>query len=148
MKPFSNKHTRRKTAFAALFVWLFALASGIANACLLEAPGTHAQAHLHVTKTGAEKSHAHAALAGHAVSSEDDDSTIPKGPCLKVCDDGSKAPVKLQTGSDLTDPGMATLVAVVWDAAAPFVSAPGQRDDLQPPIVGPPSRVRYSRLAL
>ncbi|KWT91658.1 MULTISPECIES: hypothetical protein [unclassified Variovorax] len=36
MKLFSTIRTKRNTAFFAMLVWLFVLASGIANACLLE----------------------------------------------------------------------------------------------------------------
>lgn len=150
MKPFSNKRTKRSTAFAALLVWLFALASGVANACLLGAPGIPSHARTHAAEAGFETTRAPAALAGHAKVADrnDDDSDAPKESCLKVCDDGSKALGKLQTGPDLTDPGMAPLVAVVWNAAAPVASAPSRIDDPQPPIVGRPFRVRYSRLAL
>jgi hypothetical protein len=41
MKLFSNIRSKRSIAFIALLVWVFALASGVANACLLEARGTH-----------------------------------------------------------------------------------------------------------
>ena len=147
MNLFSNPRAKRSTAFVVLLVWLFAVASGVANACLLEGPGTHS----HSAVAGSAKTgHAPALLAGHvgAVDGHDDDSDTSKESCLKVCDDGSNAPVKLQTGFDLTGPGMAPLVAVVWNAAAPVVSGPCRRVDLQPPIVGPPFRIRYSRLAL
>jgi hypothetical protein len=147
MKPFSNNRTKRSTAFVALLVWLFALASGMANACLLEAPAPHSHA-------GADgysvAGHAPAALAGHSdsIDDHDDDSDAAKESCLKTCNEGSNAPVKLQTGFDLTDPGPAPLIATVWSVATPVVSAPCRLDDLQPAIVGPPLRVRYSRLAL
>jgi hypothetical protein len=149
MKPFSSRCTKRNTAFAVLLVWLFALASGMANACLLEAPATHS----HAAKDGSSKTahaHAHAGLTGHAGAVDDHDghSDAPKESCLKNCNDGSNAPVKLQTGFDLTDPGIAPLVAIVWNTATPVVSAPCRLDDLRPVIVGPPFRVRYSRLTL
>ena len=41
MPSLPNSRTRRNTACAMLFVWLFALASGVANACLLEPRGVH-----------------------------------------------------------------------------------------------------------
>lgn len=149
MKPFSNKRTKRDTAFAALLVWVFALASGLANACLLEAPGRHAQLHSDVAKTRSEAAVApRSTVHEGAVESDDDDSHSSRESCLKACDDGSKAPVKLQTGLDLTDPGTAPLVAVVWNTATPFISAPSRMHDLPPPLVGPPFRVRYARLAL
>ena len=147
MKPFSNSHAKRRTALVAMLVWLFALASGVANACLLEAPGTHA----HATK------HGHAEAAHHATSStddamagddHDDDADSSKEACLKTCDDGSNAPVKLKASSGSSDPGLAAVVAIAWNAATPAVSAPSRMNDLHPPIVGPPFRVRYSRLAL
>ena len=147
MNLFSNPRAKRTTAFVVLLGWLFAVASGVANACLLEGPGTHS----HSAAAGPAKTgHARALLAGHvgAVDGHDDDSDTSKESCLKVCDDGSIALVKLQTGFDLSDPGMAPLVAMGWNAAAPVLSAPCRLVDLQPPIVGPPFRVRYSRLAL
>jgi hypothetical protein len=147
MKPFSNRRTKRSTAFAMMLVWLFALASGMANACLLASPETHA----HATKAGhheaAGSSHA---LAGHpaGVDDHDDDVDAAKESCLKTCDDGSNGPVKLQIGSDLSDPGAAPLVAIVWDSSTSTAPLSFSLDDMPPPLVGPPFRVRYSRLTL
>jgi len=158
MKSFSNKRTRRNTAFAALLVWLFALSSGVANACLLEAPTQHSHPHSrshthgdsHVAEAGSGLHHRHGGVTEHsvAVASDEHDPDVPKDACLKVCDDGSKAPVKLQASSDLLDPGMPPVVTIVWDPATPVACAPSEMDDLQPPVAGPPFRVRYSRLAL
>jgi hypothetical protein len=147
MTFFWTTRAKRTTAYVVLLVWLFAVASGVANACLLDGPGTHS----HSAAAGPAKTgHAPALLAGPvgAVDGHDDDSDTSKESCVKVCDDGSIALVKLQTGFDLGDPGMAPLVAMVWNAAAPVLSGPCRLVDLQPPIVGPPFRVRYSRLAL
>lgn len=147
MNLFSNTRAKRTTAFVVLLVLLFAAASGVANACLLEGQGTHP----HIAAAGPAKTgHAPAVLAGHvgAVDDHHDDSDTSRQACLKVCDAGSNAPVKLQTGFDLTDPGMAPVVSIVWNAAVPVVSGPCRLFDLPPPIVGPPFRVRYSRLAL
>ena len=152
MKSFSNKRTRRNTAVAALLVWLFALSSGIANACLLEAPTKHSHSHTHshAAKAGSELDHAHVGVTEHsaAVASDEHHADVPKDACLKVCDDGLKATVKLQTSSDLLDPGMPPVVGIVWNTATPVASAPSEMDDLPPPMAGPPFRVRYSRLAL
>ena len=147
MKPFQYRRTKRNTAFAMVLVWLFALASGMANACLLESPGTHA----HTTKADhIEEAGSLHALAGHSanVDDHDDDSDAARESCLKTCDDGSNAPVKLQIGSDLSDPGAAPLIAVAWDSSTRIASKSFSPDDLQPPIVGPPFRVRYARLTL
>lgn len=143
MSLFSNTHAKRTTAFVVLLAWLFAVVSGIANACMLEAPGPASHV---ATAQG------HAALPGQAEVGALDDhhggSGTSKESCLKVCDEGSKAPVKLHTGFDLTDPGIAPLVAIVWNASAAIASVPSLRFDPQPPLGGPSLRVRYSRLAL
>lgn len=146
MKPFSHQRTKRNTTFVALLVWLFALVSGMANACLIEAPGKHphvAAAH------SAEPPHTHVS-GGHAAAVDDDidDQDSSKESCLKACDDGAKAQVKLKAGVDLTDPGLAPFVVFAWNAATAVASLSVRCDILQVPIVGPPFRTLYSRLTL
>lgn len=131
MKFFADTRIKRNTAFAMLFVWLFALASGVANACLLEAPETHS----HVVTPVTEHDHDH-------------DSHVSKAPCLKACADGSHSLLKQHSGFDQIDPGSAPLITVLWTAAAPLVLAPHRIDDLQLALPGQPFRVRYSRLTL
>ena len=146
MKPFSHQRTKRNTTFVALLVWLFALASGMANACLLEAPGKHP----HTAAThSTEPSHTHA-FVGHAAAGDDDvdDQDGSKESCLKACDDGANAQVKLQAGADLTDPGLAPFGVIVWNATTAVASVSARYAILQVPIVGPPIRTRYSRLTL
>lgn len=147
MKFFSNTGTQRRTAFAVMLVWLFALASGVANACLLSVPETHSMA---TTAALPKTAPASVELAGHltAHAGHDDDSSSSKAPCLKVCDEGSQSLPKVQAAVDQTDPGPAPLVAILWTASAPVVESPRRLDDLQIPTAGPPLRVRYSRLAL
>jgi hypothetical protein len=148
MAPFSNPRTRRNTTFVAMLVWAFALASGMANACLLATQGQHAHiaAHKH---SDAHHAHAHDMVAADAVTVDHDDETdASKKSCLKACDDGSNAQIKLQTGVDLNAPGLAPFVVFAWDATTPVTSVPGGFDELQVPLVGPPFRLRYSRLTL
>jgi hypothetical protein len=147
MKFISATRTKRNTAFVVLLAWLFALASGVANACLLETPKVHSNAALSaVPKT----SHAPVELGGHpqATAGHDDDSDTSKESCLKVCDDGTHTLPSANSGADQNDPGPAPLVATLRTASTQVVSALCRLDDLQVPIVGPPFRVRYSRLAL
>ena len=150
MTPFSNARTQRNTTFVALLVWLFALASGLANACLLETPGNH----LHIAAghaSGAHHAQAKDTPANEVIAhddDDDDDSDASKESCLKACDDGSNAPTKLHAGVDLTDPGVALLVAFAWRTSTPLASARGRVDELQVPAVGPPIRLRYARLTL
>ncbi len=150
MKPFSNRRTKRNTTFVAMLVWAFALASGMANACLLETPGQHA--HIGAGHSAnAHHVHASDATPGDVLAVDDDhddDADASKDSCLKACDDGSSAQVKVQTGVNLTDPGLALLLALAWNAATPVASAPSRFDELLVPVVGPPFRLRYSRLTL
>lgn len=147
MKFFANTRTRRNTAFAMLLVWVFALASGVANACFLETPESHSRA----TKgSAATTSHTHGEVVAHlgAPAGQHDDSNSTKESCLKACDDGTNAVPKAYSGLDHTDPGPAPLVTTLWAGSAHVASAPRRLDALTIPIVGPPLRVRYSRLAL
>lgn len=147
MKLLPNTRVTRNIAVVVLLALLFALAAGVANACLLEARGTHSDA----AKAGySEKVHAPVALLGHAgtVAGHDDDSHTSKAPCLKVCDEGSHTLPTQDVAVAGADPGPAPLVAVLWTAATPVVSATHRMDYMQPATPVLPIRVRYSRLAL
>lgn len=147
MKCFADTRAKRNIAFAMLLVWVFALASGVANACLLETPGHHSTA---VKGPTAATLQAPAELVAHldATAGHHDDADSTKESCLKVCDDGTHGLLKAQWGVDHADPGPPTLVTTLWTGSKPVVSAPRRVDDLAIPILGPPLRVRYSRLAL
>lgn len=117
-----HSRSRQHTASVMLLLWLFALASGVANACMLEQPASHAPS----------------AAAAHAEPS--------KVPCLKACDDGSQALLKQSQPAAPCDPGAAPLVAILWVAASP--EARLVRGLADPPSPPPPAPVRilYSRL--
>ncbi len=148
MKPFTNIRAKRSTIFLVLLVWLFALASGIANACLLEARGTHSHG-APVTQSSATDA-ASEVSAGHAgvIASHDVGADASRAVCMKVCDDDSQSLPNQQSSFDLTDPGLAILVAVVWTAAVLDLSAPSRANDLGHPLPGLPIRTRFSRLTL
>jgi hypothetical protein len=143
MTFFSTIRTKRNTAFVVLLVWLFALASGVANACLLEA-------HEMRSSGAAKASQAPGEFVVHRQSAtgHDDGSDSSKETCLKACDDGSHTLLKAQSGVDQTDPGTAPLIATLWSSATPVAGVARRVEDLQVPLVGPPFRVRYSRLTL
>ena len=147
MKFFTDTRPKRHTAFVVLLVWLFALASSVANACFLETYEPHSRA---AKKSAATASQAPAALLAQIGTDADhhDDSDSTKESCLKVCDDGTHTLPKQYSGVDHNEPGPAPLVATLWTGSPNVVPAPRRLDDLAIPIVGPPLRVRYSRLAL
>jgi hypothetical protein len=151
MKFFADTRTKRNTAFVVLLVWLFALASSVANACLLETDEPHSTMARNSPATTSQApaevpAEVPARLGIDAGHHDDKDGT--KESCLKVCDDGTRTLPKAYSGVDHNDPGPALLVATLWTASPHVVSAPRRADDLAIPIVGPPLRVRYSRLAL
>ena len=153
MNLFASTRTRHRVAFAVLLVWLFAVASGVASACLLQAsdgqpaPGVHAHRAMAASAATGDPT---AVPAGHVEAGDGhhEDTRAAAPLCLKVCDEGSTALLKLQAPVDLSDPGMAPLVAVVWNPAAPGTSGSCWRVDAQPLPAGPPVRDRYCRLAL
>ncbi len=147
MKLFSNTRSKRTTASVALLVWLFASASGIANACVLEAHGESPA----VASTGSSDStHAVAVPARHAEPGpgHDEDSDNSKAPCLKACDDGLKSLLSQKSGNDLNDPGVALVVAVLWPEPTRVLPEGGRVFELRSPSSGPPVRTRYPRLTI
>ena len=115
--------------------------------CLLTGDGSTARQG--GEKVGGNDGQASAALlAPTADAGHHDGSDGTKESCLKVCDDGTHTLPKAYAGVDHNHPGPAPLVATLWTEAPNLVSAPRRPDDLAIPIVGPPLRVRYSRLAL
>jgi hypothetical protein len=147
MKIFSNTRAKRKTAFMVLLVWLFALASGVANACLLEARQTHS--HVATAASSEPAAHASVILLGHTGAVADGvDEPHFKAPCLKVCDDGTRSFPKQDSTVAQTDPGPALLVLVVWDTVEPVIPTLRQMEVEQPAAPELPIRVRFSRLAI
>lgn len=147
MKLFSNIRSKRSIAFVALLVWVFALASGVANACLLEARGTH----LDVAAAGLfDATYAPAISPGHAgvIAAHGDDSHASKAPCLKACADGEYSVPTQKLPSIQIDLAAATLVAVLWTETVPVVFPFSRIDEMRPTTSERPLRVRYSRLAL
>ena len=148
MKRFLNSRTKHTTTALVLMAWLFALASGIANACLLEgARGTHAHA------AGVEESpHTHAATEplGHApdIAGNTDESPTTRALCLDACDDRAHAQVKQHASPDQPHLAPLTVIASIWLATQPMASMVRlQRDNHAEPF-DVPIRIRYARLTL
>ena len=145
MKRFSDTRRNRKTALIMLLLWLFAISSGIVNACVLEPHGTDAYfagVQPSTLATPAVAGHAEA-LVGH--NGPFDNS---RAPCLKVCDDSSQALIKLKAFFDLADRGPALTDSMLWAASIPLVSVRHRMDTPPTATSEPPVRVRYCRLAL
>ena len=146
----SNRRTKRMTTAITLFVWLFGVASGIANACSLEEMrGTHA----HSLVTGVEESpHSHRIVerSAQATDIDDDINASPtfKALCLDACDERTNTLPKQDASLD--PPLLAPLgvIAIVWIENQPIVATVRLNRDNHDDPFGIPIRVRYSRLTL
>ena len=148
MKPFFNSRSKRNTACVVLWMWLFALAAGAANACLIQPEKMQDHRSQAAHSPAAEKSHAVSAAHIDEIPDYDPGLKTSKSQCLKVCDDSSQSLPKQQGGFDLTHPVLVPLLAVAWIKVTPEVSARGLAVVQRPPDPGLPIRVRLSRLAL
>lgn len=129
-----------------LLVWVFALVSGVANACLTEPrgelphAGTHASPADHAAPAAAE-----AHLAGPAQHDEHSD----KAPCQKSCDASSQTLLKQLPKVD--SPDLQVLALAPHRHGVELLPAPqalvrAALAAVPPP--SPPPRVQFSRLAL
>lgn len=144
---FLTTRSKRRTAFVVLMAWLFALASGVANACLLETPAMHSSGAQSASST-AQHALAEVLIEHEAAEGRGDHPAGVKESCLKVCDDGTHTLVKAHAGVDQADLGPAPLLTTRWSAAMPVVLTPHRAEELHVPLCEPPLRVRYSRLTL
>ena len=146
----SNSRNRRHTAWMMLLVWLFTLASGAANACVLEARGSHSHGaptvHLAATDVGIETAPGHAARTAH--DEHDTDTEPTKESCLKACDAGLQSLLKQPPSLDSPHLALAPFTTTAWAAELDVSALVGRAHDLRLPEHGPPVRVLFSRLAL
>ncbi len=154
MKPFFEFRVKRNTAFVVLFTWLFALASGAANACVIEPRGTHTGS-VAASALATEESEEAATAPDHAdhvigaVGHHHHDSEAPGTPCQKVCDEAAKFLPKQQSTSAPIDFALAPFLVVAWTASeTAIVSAPSRAGTHEPPPPRLCVRVLFSRLAL
>jgi len=147
MQHFSQSATRRSIAWVVLAAWLFALTSGVVNACLLQERATHQHGDEGPTPG------AHAALsvsAGHAGAVMDHSGTGKPGnaPCLKTCDQVSYSPVSQPPTPDAGDAGPASVHPLAWTLPPPALPALDGRTQRHRGSLALPIRTRYVRLAL
>jgi hypothetical protein len=147
MPLFSNTVTKRRTVHMVLLAWLFAMVAGWANACLLQQRVTHG----HVpSDSGSLTAQLPQVSPGHiGVDAVHAENAGPgKSACLKVCDDDSRAIIKLAPSADLADMAMTPPVALAW--LAPLATVEWRNSWLTLPAPGPvvPLRTRFARLTL
>lgn len=139
MKLLRRSIASRNAASLMLGLWLFVLASGVANACLLKAPD-HAG---HQPASGRSHSVDRAAAAAHA-----SEQSSTAAPCLTACDEGSQA-LQSSNGNDSIDPGAPPpWIGVLWAKRAPLSARHRSGVYAPPSLSDPPERIIYSRWAL
>jgi hypothetical protein len=147
MPLFSNTRTKRRTVHMVLLAWLFAMAAGWANGCLLQERGTHGHGPSDAGSPTAEAPHVSPGHVG--VDADHAEHADPgKNACLKACGDDNPSVVKLASSLDLTDAVMAPAVALVWSASLAAVDRDIAWQALPAPRQGVPLRTRFARLAL
>lgn len=148
MTSFFSIRLKRRTAFAMLAVWVVTVASGVANACLLDIHGVHGH-----REVGRHVDSMHASPVAHAwlengVKDLDDDEASSKESCLKVCDESSNFLPKPSFSFDLMDVHMAPPVASLTLNTASVFDGVSATQDRSPSALERPARIRFLRLAL
>jgi hypothetical protein len=146
----------RQLVWLTLLAWLFGLAAGVVNACVLSLPGPVVPSSAQSVQGRA----AHHGVAGFAHGSvtpdeqeheqeheQEDEQDSGKDTCLKFCDEESTALSKTKTyGADT--PVALVELGDLRGTAVP-IKCIGNRISLQRPVAqGPPLVIRFLRLTL
>jgi hypothetical protein len=153
-----DRRRLRRTAWATLAVWLFALMAGVVNACVLTPSGSAERAVWQVSRVDMAMHDAHAGTRpdgkdgsrhdqGESVAHQGHGQDSGKVSCLKFCDDESSAIAKVKL--PVIDLGSSLLIVVeLWNTIA-ATSRVGVRQSLERPgSHGPPLVIRFLRLTL
>src|SRR3990167_4255951 len=157
MRPLHfTRRQLRHTACVAMFAWVFALVSGVANACLVQAAEPNAAAFSLLAGTriggcdsGVAPCEHDAGPAHHHADSERGEPIQHGGKavCLKFCADESSAPAKSKASqADL--PSLVPMAGAPWSPAVPVAAAAHWRPVERPAAVGPPLFLRLLRLTI
>lgn len=144
MKHLSHASFTRNTAVVVLLLWVFALASGVANACLLEAHDVYPRTDVMEAVEGiatSEFAHGKAVEIDHKTDHS-------KTPCQNFCDEESKLLIKQHYSGSQPDLAPVSLIAVLWNSSGTTRLENLCKTDTQPAAYGLALRVRYSRLTL
>jgi hypothetical protein len=154
------RRSLRHAVWVALFAWVFALAAGVANACIVAVPGSappghEKHRHTHAAHESVDHSFARAEPADHGSLADLDHENEAglahddpgKAGCLKFCDDESTAWSKNgDSGFDQMPAHLAGLGFRIQ--AASVTDAVGRLSLERPGTQGPPLVIRLLRLTL
>jgi len=148
-----NRRQRCHTACLTLFAWVFALLTGVANACLVQPlasgePGSNLSQSVPLVE-GTAGSATQQAEHGHPADDEDGGHGTDGGRagCLKFCADESSGVTKSKAA--LADFAGPTFVAgIQWQQAARVAAASQWPVVERTATVGPPLFIRLLRLTI
>jgi hypothetical protein len=147
MIHFSSTRSRRRTVLAVLLMWVLALASSWAHACLVQDRGTYVDNVLQAASQGAR---APLVPAGHIGVVADRGASFDSGQDAtpKICADEVPIIVKLPSSFDLIEAAIAPPIALAWAVHSTATTADRSAQALPAPSPVLPLRTRLSRLAL
>ncbi len=144
MRTFLSARTTRAIAWMVLGVWLFALAAGMANACLLESPEPHHHASGYEHGNG----HSHGGHEGAHEKHEEGSQDLSKAPCLKLCGEVNQSAIQKTPTFAFDLIGLPSPSYAAWEPApALALRAIPLRSPQQAPSQ-PPAWLLFARLAL
>lgn len=132
-----------RTVWATLVVWLFALAAGVVNACVLTPAGPAE----HDTDAVTAARHGSRLDPGEPVAHLGYGQDAGKTSCLKFCDDESSAIAKVKLPVVDLESSLLTVLKP-WNATAATGSVEFRPSLEQPGSQGPPLVIRFLRLTL
>ena len=147
--PHFTRRQLRLTACVALFAWVFALVSGVANACLLQTvePG----ATIFSLAAGAQTAGCHSGVAPsdhHADSGRGEPAQHgDKAVCLKFCAD-KFSPLAKSKSSQADLPSLVPMASAPWLPAVQVAAVSQWWPVERPASVGPPLFLRLLRLTI
>jgi hypothetical protein len=144
MNFFTIPPIKRRFASVMLVLWVFALGTAWANACLLQDRTTHLDPSTVATAGPPVVSPGHVGVLGSHAQGQ----SPGEAPCLKVFDDASQSIVKWQPGMELPDMAALPPAAMAWAEAVAALDARQPVRVVRPARSSLPLRTRYVRLAL
>lgn len=143
---FGQRKRLRHVAVHMLLVWVFALASGIVNACIVAPDLRHAEMAPSVSVDPVMAMHGH---VGAAMAHHDPGPTVNKAPCAKFCaDESTSAPVVKLLVDPSTALCLATAPTLALAAQAALVAMPVSSAPVAPVNARIPIPIAYLRLTL
>jgi hypothetical protein len=137
-----GRHRTRRIASVMLFVWLSAVLTSWANACLVSSPGELAHGAVHHLVAGAAQgttSASQSPAADHALAA-----------CEDFCEMERSVVAQAQTKKGLVDTTFTTLILqaadVSWPAIAIWRNEPRRHWLAHPPSSGPSLTIAFLRL--